>query len=305
MGYLAALAATFSLAASAAETPPDAITWQVLVRINDFADNPDDPTDRPPVIRQPQPGTIRAVDISHDGKTDWLVDFQQTGAIGECGTGGCTQILYVSHGEGYVRAFERQAFSLTIQQAAGETRVEAWVHDLYCSPRGADCRFAWTWDAQTARLTPRPVGGTPSILPDGGFSPVDLRADQAPAGLSDWAAAQRRVCLVDYGEGYDVRKPILTIIPDVTGDGVDDWLALPTQTCGAEDAAAPGTTVWASHGPEAVTLAYGGRPDTTLSVKIGGAKARLLEVEACDLDTTCPGRPLQWSDADRSFKPTP
>lgn len=304
MALLTALAAALAVTATPLETPPEGITWHVLVRVNAFADNPDDPTDRPPLIRQPPPGTIRAVDISHDGKTDWLVDFQQAQTIAECGTGGCTQILYVSRGDGYVRAFEKQAFSLTVQQVAGQARIEAWVHDLYCSPRGDDCRFAWTWDDEAGRLSPRPTGGKRTVLADGGFSPLELRADQAPSGLSEWATAQRRVCLVDYGDGYDVRSPILTLIPDVTGDGVDDWMALAPQSCGAEDGAAPGATVWASKGLSEVTLAYSGRPDTNISVDIGRPQARLMEIENCDLDAACSGRALQWSSSDRTFRST-
>lgn len=296
----AALAAVLG-GSAAAETPPEAITWLTLVRINDFLDNPDDPTDRPPIIKTPPAGTLRPVDVSHDGKADWLVDFGKASVVGECGTGGCTQILYVSSGDTYVRAFEQQAFSLTTRKVAGETRVEAWVHDLHCAPREPECRFAWAWDTTTQRLQARPTEAGATLLARGGHSPIDLRADQAPESLAHWAAAQRHVCLVDYGEGYDVRLPALAIVPDVTGDGLDDWLATPTNPCASAEAAG-GVMLWASDGRDDVSLAYVAGVEMTLSIDIGRRPASVLEVDPCGLDETCPGRALQWNATDHRFE---
>ena len=168
--------------AAAQEHPPEGIIWMALRDINASYFDADDPTNRPPLVTVPPDGMIRALDISHDGRPDWLVDYKAAGLSAYCGTGGCLKRLYISDGGDYVRAFDAQAFDLQPAEADGETRLEAWVHQLYCaddSPAWADdnpdCRYAFAWDARERRLIPR---SSTSARPMGTEAFIPLRSPE-------------------------------------------------------------------------------------------------------------------------------
>src|SRR5690606_28981762 len=131
---LAAAAALLTAAAApaVAQTPPEGLVWLALRDINAAYFDPDDPTNRPPLATEPPPGMIRAVVVCDAGRPDWLIDYGRAGLARYCGTGGCRQRLYVSHPDGYVRAFDAQAFDLSFHDRGGERRLEARVHHGYC-----------------------------------------------------------------------------------------------------------------------------------------------------------------------------
>jgi len=175
-----------------APSPPEGLTWMALSEINNVFGDPDDPTNRPPLIKAPPAGMIVAVDISHDGKPDWLMDFDKAGVGAFCGTGGCPRRLFVSTPDGYVRAFDQQALGLSIRKVGAETRIEAWVHDIFCDSGPAECRFAWAWDPASRRLIERPASDGKTLLNGGGFSPLDEKPKDAVSVIYDWANAERR-----------------------------------------------------------------------------------------------------------------
>ena len=170
-----ALATAGQGTAAAQDAPPEGIVWMALRDINASYFDPDDPTNRPPLTTAPPEGMIRALDISRDGRPDWLVDYQAAGLSAYCGTGGCLKRLYISDGDDYVRAFDAQAFELKPAEADGETRLEAWVHHLYCADDNPDCRYAFAWDARERRLVPR---SSTSARPMGAEAFVPLRSPQ-------------------------------------------------------------------------------------------------------------------------------
>ena len=133
--------------------PPAGLVWLALRDINEAAFDPDDPVNGPPLATAPPEGMIRAVDVSPDGKPDWLIDYEVAGVSAFCGTGGCLRRLYVSDGDDYVRALDAQVLTLEIGQGAPQ-RVEAQVHALYCEDETSDCRYGYRWDAQARRLAP-------------------------------------------------------------------------------------------------------------------------------------------------------
>lgn len=148
-GAIAGLVLGLAATAVEAQTPPEGLVWMALRDINDASFDRDDPTNRPPLVTAPPEGMIRAVDVSQDGRPDWLVDYQPSGPNQYCGTGGCLQRLYISDEDGLVRAFDAQALGLTVRP---DGEVEAWVHHSYCRGEDWECRFRFRWDAGERRL---------------------------------------------------------------------------------------------------------------------------------------------------------
>lgn len=153
-------AAALLIAGSAlAQTPPEGVAWIAVRDLNDMYGDPDDPTNRPPLVTAPPEGMIRAVDVSQDGVPDWLIDYSDAGGP-FCGTGGCLLRLYVSGPDGYSRAIEAQALGLDVEPG----RVVAQVHHLHCADDNSDCHYTYVWDAGAGRLvetstsSARPMG---------------------------------------------------------------------------------------------------------------------------------------------------
>jgi hypothetical protein len=148
-GLMIGLAALAACGAAKAQTPPEGIVWLALRDINAYAFDRDDPTNRPPLVTEVPEGMIRAVDVSHDGRPDWLLDYEPSGLNGYCGTGGCLKRLYVSVDDGYARAFDNQALRLVVLP---DRQVEAWVHPIYCADDTRDCRYRFGWSPEGRRL---------------------------------------------------------------------------------------------------------------------------------------------------------
>jgi hypothetical protein len=142
-----------------APSAPEGLTWMVLRDINDAYFNQDDPTNRPPLTTVVPPGVIQAVEVSPDGQTDWLVDYEKAGVNAFCGTGGCVRRLYVSTPDGLVRAFDNQALSFEITGEDAGRRIQIAVHHTYCGLNQWDCRAAFRWDAATRKLVTTPLPG--------------------------------------------------------------------------------------------------------------------------------------------------
>lgn len=153
-GWMAAVAAVAAMGAAGsagAQTPPEGIVWIAVRDINTRYDDAEDPTNRPPLAWTAPAGMIRAVDVSHDGKPDWLIDYTFAEDAAFCGTGGCLRRLYVSDGDSYVRALDNQVLELTFPSGA----VSAWVHSLYCADDNPDCRYVLIWDGAARALVER------------------------------------------------------------------------------------------------------------------------------------------------------
>ncbi len=166
------LALLLSLAGpAAAQTPPDGIVWLALAEINGARVHADDPTRHPPLAAAPPSGMITAVDLSPDGRPDWLVDYEAAGDARWCGTGGCRKQLFVSHDDGYVRALDAQALGLTLTGVGEGRRLEARVHHLYCVDDRGDCLYAYAWDAEAGRLALQPGPSVPAAAADR-FTPL-------------------------------------------------------------------------------------------------------------------------------------
>jgi hypothetical protein len=309
---LAALAAVaMAVGAAQAQTPPqdppEGLVWMALRDINEAYFDPDDPMNRPPLETAVPDGMIRAVEINGDGRPDWLVDYSVDGPNGYCGTGGCTRKLYVSGVDGYRRAFDSQAHELTIYQAGGETRLEAWVHHTFCNAHVEECRYAWAWDEAAGRLVERPNRAGDGLLRDLGVPPIDDGGDEnaspaAPQAVASLWFTTRRTCPATNDDGFETRRANIRDVPDLNGDGVRDWIVTPPYDCeeqAGDPAPMPGFQVWLSDGQGGATEAYVSPVDRYPSIDVGVSPAVLVTNPPCGFGEPCPDERLRWDG--RSF----
>ena len=309
------LSAVLLLAAAApatAQTPPDALTWMVLNEINAAYFDRTEPFNRPALVTRVPAGVIRSVDISHDGKPDWLVDYTDSGLM-YCGTGGCLRTLYVSDGDDYVMAFDEQSHTFELSRRGGETVIEAEVHHVFCGSAGDDCAFAWTWDATLKRLVERPTAAGQTLLGnDGGFAPIGQREDSRPvedmlpAELSEVWHGSRLTCPSGDDDGIRTYRAAFKSLPDLNGDGRRDWLVRKPDPCAAspEETVTPvGFSVWLTGADGVLGEAWASAPDHWAVVDIATTPARLISNPACGNDTACPNVRLRWDSRSSGFIP--
>lgn len=302
------IAAVLLLAAAAparAQTPPEGLVWMALNEINAESFDRDDPTNRPPLVTRVPDGMLRPVDVSPDGRTDWLVDFGAAGLSSFCGTGGCTQVLYVSGGDtGFIRAFDARTLAFDVVERDGETRIEARVHHLNCRPDQAECWFAWTWDAALDRLVERPAADGLTRLEGGGFEPVGrLRADtpdDLPEELSAAWFGGRLTCRDYSDDGFTTLRPEFRSVPDIDGDGRRDWIEIPP-VCAEQNAGVDQFSLWVTAGDEALEEVYHSEFERYPSIDIGTTPATVLENPACGHGQPCPDTRLRWDGGAQRF----
>ena len=308
----AAIAVSVAMVAAvaSAQTPPEALTWMVLNEINGAYFDRTEPFNRPALVTRVPAGVIRPIDISHDGKPDWLVDYTDSGLM-YCGTGGCLRTLYVSDGDDYVMAFDEQSHTFDLSRRGGETVIDAEVHHVFCGSSGDDCAFAWTWDARLKRLVERPTATGRTLLGnDGGFAPIGQREDSRPvedtlpAELSEVWRGTRMTCPSDGDDGFRVLRPTFKSIPDLNGDGLRDWLVRKPDPCVAspDDTVTPvGFSVWLTGAGGALAEAWTSAPDHWAVIDIATTPARLISNPACGHEPTCPNRRLRWDPRSATF----
>lgn len=308
-----ALSAVLLLVAAApatAQTPPDTLTWMVLNEINGAWFDRTEPFNRPALVTRVPDGVIRSVDVSHDGRPDWLIDYTDSGLM-YCGTGGCLRTLYVSDGDDYVLAFDEQSHTFDLSRRGGETVIEAQVHHVFCGAAGDDCAFAWTWDAALKQLVERPTAAGVSLLGnDGGFPPIGEREsnrpveDRLPAELSEVWHGNRMTCPSSDNDGFRVFRPTFKQVPDLNGDDRRDWLVRLPEACprdAHEEVQARPFSVWLTGEGGALGEAWTSEPDHWALIDIATTPARLVSNPPCGLGTACPDRRLRWDSGASTF----
>jgi len=290
---------------AAAQTPPEGFVWYVLNELNGFYLDVEDPTNRPPLVAGVPDGVLTPLELNGDGRTDWLIRWPEETRF--CGSGGCRMTLYISDGDGFSRAFDRQALRFTLASAGEEVRIEAALHPLYCEAGAETCLRAWAWDAAVGRLEERPSSDGISRLTV--VPPVDL--GEAPDGASilpDWTPPtleemhfrSRIWCPVERVEGMRLRQADLFDTPDVNGDGLRDWVYTPAGGCdGGPDS---GFEVWVTTergpGPRgrggAVAQAYTALPGQWAEYEVSGRPATLIVATPCIEGAECTAIPLRW-----------
>lgn len=292
-----------------AQTAPEGLAWYVLNELNGFYLDVEDPTNRPPLVTRVPDGVLTAVEINGDGRPDWLIHWPESTQF--CGTGGCRTTLYISEGDSFVRAFDRQALRLELKRVEGELRLEAWVHHLQCSQDQEECLRAWTWDPAAGRLQERPSSDGISRM--SGTPAVDLgEASDGTPNLPSWTPpllvelrdASRRWCpTVLEPSGVFLRRALLYDIPDVNGDGLRDWVFAPESGCDTPPESGPQVWVTTDRGPGphgeggAVALAWTSPLDRWIEYEVSERPATVLMVGTCETGQDCPAVPLRWNAA--------
>lgn len=312
MGWMAAAMAAVATAGAAgaatpirAQTPPEGIVWMALRDINEYGFDPDDPTNRPPLVAEVPAGMIRAVDLTPDGRPDWLVDYEAAGISSHCGTGGCTLILYVSLGDdGLMRAFDEQAHGLTFYEVDGERRVEAAVHHALCSSDASrECRYAFAWDSDLRRLVERPTRDGNGVIAVGGLSPIDASdhrgpPSDAPEAVADIWFKTRTTCASVYvDDGVEIRRAAIHDIPDVDGDGARDWVVerpSPCQDSPGDIVLYPGFEVWLTRAEGEAVQVYVSPGEIFPKLDVSRSPAVVVAEPACGFRETCAQTRLRW-----------
>lgn len=282
-------------------SPPAWITWLALNDLNTYNFNPNSLTVEPLVIETPPPGLISAVDISHDGVADWLLDYGAVGAATWCGTGGCLNRLYVSGSDGeLIRAFDGQVGKLTIVPKSGSSIVEVEVHRLYCNDSPDVCRFAFTWNAISRTLVPTLASDGVGLIINGGFPAIgddDVGEGwqvDPPNAISEALLPLNIHCPPNDGAGS--AGPTLSgqarRSSDLNSDGVADWILIPPTAC--EGILEPGYSVWVSVG-DTFRSAFTSPPDHIAIIDVRGPKPVLIDALRCLDKIECPGRRMAWS----------
>jgi len=227
------------VAPAVAQTPPEALVWMVLNDINITGLDRDMPMNRPPIVTEVPEGMIQPITLSPDGQIDWLIDYSKAGLTQFCGTGGCRLVIYASHDGDHVRAFDSQVLAFDIARRGGRQRLEAKVHHGACVPNDWDCRYAWYWNRTTARMEPMATDAGRTLLPHGGRPAIDRDPEEwaamAPASVQMTVSASRILCAYDdLSLGGQLRQAEIAALPDLNGDGEDDWLVRPPIPCDAD-----------------------------------------------------------------------
>ena len=312
--YVAAFCSSASSQTSAAvelrgTAPPAWITWLVLNDLNTHNFDPDSLTLEPRVIETPPPGLITAVDVSHDGVADWLLDYGAVGAATWCGTGGCLNRLYVSGNDGeLIRAFDGQVGTMMIVPGRGSAKVEIDVHRLYCNNSPGACRFAFTWDASDRALMPTLASDGVGLLVDGGYPAIgDDGAGEGwridpPISIAEALLPMRIPCpSSDGAELADaVRSGQARRSADLNGDGIADWIVIPPTAC--DGISEPGYAVWVSEA-ETFRSAMVSVPDHIAIISLRGPQPVLIDALRCLDKIECPGQRMAWSSGRSAFVP--
>lgn len=299
-------------ASASAQSPPEALTWMVLNEINAAYFDRTEPFNRPPLVMRLPEGVIRSVDVSPDGRADWLIDYTDSGLM-YCGTGGCLRTLYVSDGEDYVMAFDEQSHTFALSIRGGETVIDAEVHHVFCGAAGNDCAFAWTWDAGLKKLVERPnAAGSTLLGNDGGFPPIGQRdsnrpvEDLLPAELSEVWHGTRITCPTTDDDGFRVFRASFKEVPDLNGDGRRDWLSRLPDPCPRDvhdEVQARPFSVWLTGAGGGLTEAWTSEPDHWALIDIATTPARLVSNPDCGHSVPCPNVRLRWDAGASDFVP--
>ena len=295
-GMLAAVFLALAGGGAWARTPPDGLVWIAVRDVNEAWDNDREPTNRPPVAWTVPEGMIRPVDVTRDGVADWVLDYSASGAGDYCGSGGCLTRLYVSVDGRHLAVLDRQTDGLVIAERDGETVIEAEVHHLNCEVGARDCRFAWAWDAATGRLQPRIPSNGATRLVEGGAQPMEFIADDAdilPPALSQQWYGGRTTCRDYSDDGLVVLRPRIAPIPDVTGDGLPDWMLVQAGPCDTE-LPSPGFSIWADDGAGDAREVHVSAYDRVGLIDIATRPAVLIEQQGCGYDPQCVETRLHW-----------
>ncbi|CAN5901399.1 hypothetical protein BH11PSE1_BH11PSE1_09060 [soil metagenome] len=203
------LAALLMLAACAS-APPD-LRARVAQDIKE---------DMPPV--PPAGRLFSRVDISHDGVADWRVDYERSG-MGWCGTGGCTQKVFVSRpGGAYILAFEEQTREFSLRRGRKGAVLDIEIHGTNCGLSGVnECRRRFRWDDVQGRFIEQPNRRGDGRLAGPLFQTLPVSDIGLPTVVEVALGELTAACTA---LGGDYVGGVVSRSPDLDGDGRADWI---------------------------------------------------------------------------------
>jgi hypothetical protein len=103
------------------------------------------------------PDTVRELDLTGDGRDDYIVDFRDTECAGRqavyCGTGGCSVEILVTLPNGKIRSvFSDRVRSYQILPGQGARAIRFELHGSYCGGHGNPSCI------KAHRITAKPFG---------------------------------------------------------------------------------------------------------------------------------------------------
>lgn len=171
----------------------------------------------------PQDFMFKAADINGDGIMDWRVRFAGVG-FGFCGTGGCTNRIYVSRADGsYELVLDTQVRQLTIEPTQGEgAMLTLEVHGGNCKGSGnIECLLAFRWNE--AQRAFQPVATPRAKVRIGGFEMLPGNAG-VPAVLKQELRKFDAECARISKKQQTNAEGSASRTPDFDGDGRADWV---------------------------------------------------------------------------------
>lgn len=192
--------------------------------------------DMPPV--PPAGRLFSRVDISPDGLADWHVDYEPQG-MAWCGTGGCTQKIFVSRqGGGYILAFEEQTRQFKLRPSPRGVVLDIEIHGTNCGLSGVnECRRSFLWDEPQGRFVEQPNRYGDGRLAGPLFQTLPVAETDLPPVVE---AARRELAAACAALGGAYEGGQVARSPDLDGDGRSDWIVGSEYDACIKPAAEPG-----------------------------------------------------------------
>jgi hypothetical protein len=163
------------------------------------------------------------LDVNQDGVDDWRVDYEHApNASLWCGTGGCRNEIWVSEpGHHHTRVMEVGVRDFKLSRKRGVTRLDLDFHGTVCEGFGAqECPRSYVWNE--GGFEPAPTRDGRTWLAGGPAMLVAARRQDMPA-LAAAALERLQALCTESGGTYDADWGVQSI-PDIDGDGLEDWV---------------------------------------------------------------------------------
>ena len=177
-------------------------------------------------------GTLTTVKVTPNAAPDWLIDTSKDFGMGWCGTGGCTiRILAMASGGRYETIFDNQVITYHLRAIPGKgySGLDLDFHGALCGLTGSDDCF-WGFEyADDGTGHPGLVSSlrylkAATLMPNTVPQALDSSSDDTvalPPVVADLVHKQEAACITWHGTLDKDR--LVTRLPDLNGDGVEEW----------------------------------------------------------------------------------
>ncbi len=225
-----------------APKPPDALVAKVTADLNRMllergAYEPGDgtPAGAGGVVASAPLAMFSAIDVNNDGIVDWRVDLGKApNPSFFCGSGGCANQVYVSKPGGELELTWQATIGpdMPISVVNGERVMDVNFHGTVCDLAGADaCPRRYAWVEAERRWQERPNVRGQTVLRGPLIQVKPLNWTDLPRQVQAEARTIEGACKAAGGKLYDGPISVVESIPDVSGDGVRDWVVGGHATC--------------------------------------------------------------------------